>query len=135
MEANSYQPEGDSHYRKHKIQHWDAVKHWCTPDQYIGYLLCSASKYLARYNDKDGRKGLKKSIHYLQKLLEFLEEQDTNPSRLLLEPVSNNFYTYEGGKSDIDLWRCRSCKTIFEVPMGTLPETVHPIHSYDSSLT
>jgi len=73
--ANSYQPAGD-HYKKHKIQHWDAVRHWSTREQYIGYLLNSASKYLARYNDKDGRNGVKKAIHYLQKLLETLDQFD-----------------------------------------------------------
>lgn len=152
-EANSYQPGGD-HYKKAKIQHWDAIQGWMTPEQYVGYLLGSASKYLARYNDKDGPGGVKKSVHYLQKLQEFLKsleppvvpevlaEKDLNEAfkkvwggpvecapqhepGYVPVPRSSEYYVYEGGFIDKELYTCNQCKTKFETPLQADPAHYH----------
>ena len=71
--ANTRQ-EGGSHYQKSDatgtcpkcgstIQHWD----WSHNLRGLEY---AATKYIARWRDKDGLNSLKKAIHYLQKLIE-----------------------------------------------------------------
>jgi hypothetical protein len=71
--ARSTQVGGD-HYAKQKIQPWDALEAWLTPEQLRGHFLASAVQYLARYNaDAPGKGGLddvKKAAHYLEKLIE-----------------------------------------------------------------
>jgi Protein of unknwon function (DUF3310) len=139
MSANDRQ-EGGNHYRD-GIQHWDAIKDWMTPDQYRGYLLGSASKYLARYNKKDGVEGAKKSIHYLEKLAEFEKEMAPKqfvapvaPEEIapikpkkpeILAPRSDDYYTYEGGTKALDMYRCRQCRVHFEIPLGAEPREYH----------
>jgi hypothetical protein len=60
MEPNKMQI-GGTHYRK-KYQHWDWV---C--DTNMPYLLGCATKYVARWRDKNGVEDLRKSMHYLAK--------------------------------------------------------------------
>ena len=66
--------EGGDHYLGMGIQPWDAMKAWLSDEQFSGYLLGSAIKYLARFNAKEPGKGglpdLKKALHYLDKLIE-----------------------------------------------------------------
>lgn len=78
MSANEIQ-EGGTHYKDMKLQPWDAIGTWLSPNQFRGYLLGTAIAYLARVNVKgvDGKGGLadiKKAKHTLEKLIE-LEEQ------------------------------------------------------------
>lgn len=60
MDVNEIQI-GGNHYRK-KYQHWDLV---C--DTGMPYLLGCATKYIARWRDKNGIEDLRKSIHYISK--------------------------------------------------------------------
>jgi hypothetical protein len=64
-----YQVGGD-HYSKRSIQPWDAMQQWMTPEQFAGFLIGNAQKYLARHNDKGGRQDIEKAKHYLEKYLE-----------------------------------------------------------------
>ena len=60
---------GGSHYKK-DYQHWDFV---CDTD--LHYLLGCATKYVARWKDKNGIEDLKKSLHYIDKA----EDRDIFP--------------------------------------------------------
>lgn len=62
--ANDRQVGGD-HYQKKEYQHWDWV---C--DINLHYLLACATKYVARWRDKNGVQDLEKSVHYLEKAME-----------------------------------------------------------------
>lgn len=73
MAANDIQI-GGGHYRDKKIQPWDAMEAWFTPQEYIGFLRGNAIKYLARANDKGGLEDYKKAQHYLEKLIEVKEK-------------------------------------------------------------
>ena len=68
---------GGGHYIKNKYQHWDYVI-----DTNLHYLLSCATKYIARWRDKNGIEDLQKPIHYLEKAEEsgvFTRgKQDTN---------------------------------------------------------
>lgn len=72
--ANDSQVGGD-HYRDKTIQPWDAMAAWMSPEQFEGLLRGNVIKYLARYTDKGGVEDLKKARHYLEKLIEVLEER------------------------------------------------------------
>ena len=67
--ANSVQI-GGAHYKSKTIQPWDAMEVWMTPEQFKGFLIGNAQKYLARNNDKGGRQDIEKAKHYLEKYLE-----------------------------------------------------------------
>jgi len=56
---------GGSHYRKMTIQHWDYII-----ANGIPYLEACAIKYISRWRDKGGIEDLRKSIHYIEKLIE-----------------------------------------------------------------
>lgn len=60
MEVNDIQI-GGNHY-KIEYQHWDFV---C--DTNLHYLLGCATKYIARYEEKNGVEDLRKAIHYISK--------------------------------------------------------------------
>jgi len=79
MNANEIQ-EGGTHYKDLKIQPWDAMEAWLSPNQFRGFLLGSAIAYLARVNTKgvEGKGGvqdIKKARHYLDKIIELEEKQ------------------------------------------------------------
>lgn len=63
--ANDIQIGGD-HYDKTGEQHWDR--------QYRlygrGYFVGCATKYIERYQDKNGKQDLLKAIHFIEKLIE-----------------------------------------------------------------
>lgn len=61
---------GGAHYRSKRVQPWDAMAAWFTPEEFRGFLKGNAIKYLARERDKGGRQDLAKARHYLDKLLE-----------------------------------------------------------------
>lgn len=62
--ANDRQVGGD-HYQKKEYQHWDWV---C--DINLHYLLACATKYVARWRDKNGVQDLEKACHFLEKAME-----------------------------------------------------------------
>jgi hypothetical protein len=72
MSANEIQIGGD-HYKSKKVQPWDAMESWMSPEQFEGFLRGNVIKYIARYKDKDGLKDVQKARHYLEKLIECLE--------------------------------------------------------------
>lgn len=47
---------------------------WLTPEEFEGFLRGNVIKYIARYKDKDGLKDVYKAKHYLERLVELLEE-------------------------------------------------------------
>lgn len=70
--ANEMQVGGD-HYKARggEFQHWDMVA-----EMYgSGYLIGCATKYLTRWQDKNGKEDLKKAAHYVLKLHEMWLEQ------------------------------------------------------------
>lgn len=64
MSANDYQ-HGGSHWQGREYQHWDFAT-----DLELPYLIGCASKYLTRWQDKNGVEDLKKADHYLEKAIE-----------------------------------------------------------------
>ena len=61
----------NKHYAEGVIHPWDAMEHWMTHDQYMGFLRGNAIKYLARAGRKGpARDDYKKALEYVQKLLE-----------------------------------------------------------------
>lgn len=73
--ANDKQVGGD-HYKNMGVQPWSVVDTWPI-EQRIGYYRGSALKYLMRMGTKDQASiEVAKGQHYIQKLLEVLQEQD-----------------------------------------------------------
>jgi hypothetical protein len=67
---------GGDHYKSMGVQPWDVVDTW-PRDQRIGYYRGGALKYLMRMGSKDeSPMEVAKGQHYIQKLLEVLNEQD-----------------------------------------------------------
>jgi hypothetical protein len=62
MSANDIQI-GGQHYRGENIQHWDWAKN-------MPYLEARCTAYIARHRDKNGIEDIKKSLHFIQKILE-----------------------------------------------------------------
>ncbi len=74
MSANEVQVGGD-HYKKMGVQPWDVVDTWPI-EQRIGYYRGGALKYIMRMGSKDeSPKEIAKGRHYLEKLLEVLNEK------------------------------------------------------------
>lgn len=63
MDVNEIQI-GGGHYRG-DYQHWDWVE-----DTGMGYLEGVGSKYICRWKSKNGIEDLRKSVHYVDKLLD-----------------------------------------------------------------
>jgi hypothetical protein len=61
---------GGNHYRKLRLQPWDAMQEWFTPEEFRGFLRGNVLKYIVRYQDKNGVQDLAKAKHYLEKLIE-----------------------------------------------------------------
>jgi hypothetical protein len=74
-QASTRQVGGD-HYVEMGVQPWDVVDTW-PRDQRIGYYRGGALKYLMRMGSKDESPiEVAKGQHYIQKLLEVLQEQN-----------------------------------------------------------
>ena len=72
--ANTRQVGGE-HYKEMGVQPWDVVDTW-PHDQRIGYYRGGALKYIMRMGSKDeSPMEVAKGQHYIQKLLEVLNEQ------------------------------------------------------------
>lgn len=65
---------GGDHYKSLGLQPWDVMKAWATKKEFTAYLWLTTIKYLARWQRKNGVEDLKKARHYLDKLIEELEE-------------------------------------------------------------
>jgi hypothetical protein len=76
LEASDRQV-GGTHYQTMTIQPWDAMTAWMTHEQFTGFLLGQALKYLARVPvegvpGKGGITDARKAQHCLEKLVEHL---------------------------------------------------------------
>lgn len=72
--ASDVQVGGD-HYRSKAVQPWTAMQAWMTPEEFEGFLRGNVIKYIARYKDKEGLQDVYKAKHYMERLIEHLEEQ------------------------------------------------------------
>lgn len=103
---------GGQHY-KSNYQHWDFVE-----DFGIGYLESMAIKYLSRWKKKDGFKDLEKAFHFVEKLLDRIDNNSrasrTKASEEIIAPAverfirENNINKAEGEIIDLlATWRSR----------------------------
>ena len=65
---------GGNHYASKAVQPWDAMQAWMSREEFAGYLRGNVIKYMARCNDKGGIEDVKKARHYIDKLIEVLEQ-------------------------------------------------------------
>jgi hypothetical protein len=73
VSASDWQVGGD-HYKNMGVEPWDVVDTW-PREQRIGYYRGGALKYIMRMGSKDvSAQEIAKGEHYIQKLLEVLEE-------------------------------------------------------------
>lgn len=78
-EADCRQVGGD-HYDT-AVQPWTAMESWLTKEQFEGFLLGNAIKYLARAGKKgDFNEDIAKAHHYLEKLLEVSAAPKSEPT-------------------------------------------------------
>ncbi len=68
---------GGTHYTTKEIQPWDAMEAWMSHEAFSGFLQGNSIKYLARWKDKGGIEDLRKARHYLDKLIEVENGQQT----------------------------------------------------------
>lgn len=67
---------GGTHYKEMGVQPWDVVDTWPI-EQRIGFYRGGALKYTMRMGTKDESvKEIQKGVHYMQKLIEVLGEQN-----------------------------------------------------------
>lgn len=66
---------GGNHYASKAIQPWDAMQTWMSREEFAGYLRGNVIKYMARCNDKGGIEDVQKARHYIDKLIEVLEQK------------------------------------------------------------
>jgi hypothetical protein len=65
---------GGNHYKNMGVEPWDVVDSWPL-EQRIGYYRGNALKYVMRMGNKDEQlQEIKKAMHYVQKLIEVMEE-------------------------------------------------------------
>lgn len=70
---------GGTHYKEMgDYQPWDVLQHWLTPEEYRGYQKGVAIAYLARERAKGGDQDLRKALHHLQKMVEVLDQQESD---------------------------------------------------------
>ena len=75
MSANDKQV-GGNHYKDMGVQPWDVIDSFPL-EQRIGFYRGNAMKYIMRMGSKDESiREIKKAQHYLEKLIETLEEQN-----------------------------------------------------------
>jgi hypothetical protein len=94
MSANDIQHGGD-HYKGAKFQHWDLISR-----NRIGYLEGCASKYPTRWRKKNGAEDVRKAIHYVDKILEQVDNYNYRPSGCATE-LDLTFFFRENNITDI----------------------------------
>jgi hypothetical protein len=75
--ADRHQIGGD-HYLNMGIQPWEAMESWMSHEEFIGYLRGNIIKYVARCWEKNGVEDLRKASHYIDKLVQKIEEIEKN---------------------------------------------------------
>lgn len=68
---------GGEHYTSKRIQPWSAMEAWMTPEEFKGFLKCNIIKYIARERDKGGIEDVLKARHYINKLIEVMNENQS----------------------------------------------------------
>ena len=68
---------GGDHYMNMGLQPWKAMKAWMSEEEFKGFLRGNIIKYVARCWDKNGVEDLNKAMHYLEKLIEESERNET----------------------------------------------------------
>jgi hypothetical protein len=82
MEEPSKRMIGGDHYLKMGVQPWDVVDTWPL-EQRVGYYRGGALKYIMRMGQKDqNAQEIAKGKHYLEKLLEVLNEGEKHGDKL-----------------------------------------------------
>ena len=77
IKANEKQV-GGTHYKKMGVEPWDVIDTWPI-EQRIDAYRAGALKYVMRMGTKDqSQQEIGKGIHYLEKLLEVLRENETS---------------------------------------------------------
>ncbi len=66
---------GGKHYQK-EIQPWDAMEAWMSREAFVGYLQGNVIKYISRWKDKGGVQDIRKAQHYLEKMINILEQDE-----------------------------------------------------------
>lgn len=70
---------GGTHYKDMgDYQPWDVLQHWLTQEEYRGYQKGVAIAYLARERAKGGDQDLLKALHHLQKMVEVLDQNESD---------------------------------------------------------
>jgi hypothetical protein len=75
--ADDVQVGGD-HYKNMGVQPWKAMESWMTPEEFRGFLKGNSIKYLARCNAKGGVEDVKKARHYIDKLVEVMNDYESD---------------------------------------------------------
>ncbi len=71
--------EGGDHYKALDVQPWDVIDTWPL-EQRIGFYRGNALKYVMRMGAKDEEATeIAKAMHYLEKLMEVLEDDGSEP--------------------------------------------------------
>ena len=78
MKASNNQIGGTHYKDMGDYQPWDVLQHWLTPEEYRGYQKGVAIAYLARERAKGGDQDLRKALHHLQKMVEVLDQQESD---------------------------------------------------------
>lgn len=74
--ATSHYQIGGDHYMTLGVEPWDVVDTWSKQER-IGYYRGNALKYIMRMGKKgDEVEEIKKAIHYLERLVEVLTEDE-----------------------------------------------------------
>lgn len=116
MSANNKQIAG-THYKQFKdFEPWDVVQAWG-----LGYLDGTALKYIARWRHKNGIEDLRKSIHFLEKLIETELAGGKLPLQLGLEPRADNGTPEVQGTVNFELQQPAQYCTAFEEFGATNP--------------
>jgi hypothetical protein len=115
VSANDRQVGGE-HYKTGGLEHWDVVLMFG-----LGYFEGQITKYLFRWQRKNGLEDLKKARHYLDKLIESEEKPmpDKPPEVTVhyaadwlqhVKPTGWVMFEFEGVDADGWHYRCQRCR-------------------------
>lgn len=83
--ANDFQ-HGGVHYSA-PYQHWDMVV-----DFQLDYYRANATKYLTRHRKKNGLEDVEKSGHYVDKLIELIDQKRFNPLQVIPSSIETAMF-------------------------------------------
>lgn len=86
MSANDHQV-GGTHYRTNGEQHWDRMYRMFGPGYFIGCI----TKYVERYQGKNGLEDLHKARHFMDKLIELEGQKPKMRGLPEINPVSSDY--------------------------------------------